>query len=1285
MKRTEGKRILSALLCLALMIGCLPGAAIATTAADGDGEVIYEQDFDGLTELPEGWEVIRQNVTGGNVTVQDGKLCINAKTASNTNPMGAVYMGDEVKVNGFTLEMDYTPVEEVNPQRWTSLMYNIQSGKSGTSYSPYYHFAIRRGASAPDAVELTHYNGDWDYVTRTSAPADMVLGETYHMKVVVVGNRVLEYLDDQLMIDEEISGHTWYANGGGIGVQTSSMNILIDNFKMTKTNKIDVPQPKGLASVYEPQTGIKMAPTVVQKEDSQEDYDALKTDGVRPATAVFTLNSALDVLAADGSKIAPLSEALDRLGDAIIPGFFVKDEATVQALAAQIGPDYQDATVFSDDNAVLDIAHHTLKRVRTAYVPVLTGDITPDVLDELVATGNTSFSKILVIDGNKITKDQVLYLQCRLMTVWLTTTGTGADSAAQMMKGADGLVSDSYEGSIAMIESFKDDTHGIVRSPVTIAHRGWSANYPENTMSAFKAAVEAGATMIETDFHLTKDGVLVLMHDDTVDRTTDGKGAIASKTYAELQELHIKNADGTLSDEKIPTMEELFQYLQDKDTVAVMEIKNSNPESLPKFMDMVKKYHMENRVLAPSFILSQIQVMRRDYPEIGVGYFGYTGGAGTAGDKLLSILSSMEANEYTMHTQKENVNSELFELAKHRGVVFHNWTYNTLTEVNVSLRQGVQSLTSNGATWLDGQYSYLVPDDPTITLQQNTPVEIEATAVCQEGGKTGRVHVGLVNVDGSDITFSNTKSGKVYADKQGTVHAVMKYEVEQYDGTYTVYSAPVTVEITAGTTTEPEPEPDDSSSTEPTTTAPYIEDEVTEGVIKEVNLQANNPDAWWVKDQKIGVQKDVPYAYAKYPEISIAKDEEGNLVIMRTPYSGAMYVKCYAPINKTVNIKDNMFFYDFTAENNWNLSLEVGGGRNINLMGYIEKQHAGVNENFNLSYTEYVTDGDPGTFKGTLDLTKVIEDALKIKNNGSPVLATDPAPDGNLTVTKMIIWTVNGRENLDKITIRDLYIGRPGDPNNTEPSTGPTVENPGTGDTNKDGVLDINDSLALYSAVCGRGKISDLPQEAADINGDHQINMADAYLLYLLVSGLPDHSAPSTPGEPSSPPTEPTEPTPSESTDILGAFEVARGTVHTPGNIAHAVRNEDGSITLTIDPESVERWPALDYDVTIPVDLSRTPYLRISGYGAENGNGNAMLLLDVNGITKEVQASELAGMRKDAGQKSYDLKVDMRGYLESELQTETTLTVKKLILQVSTSTSPNPEDSFTFRELAFTA
>ena len=95
------------------------------------------------------------------------------------------------------------------------------------------------------------------------------------------------------------------------------------------------------------------------------------------------------------------------------------------------------------------------------------------------------------------------------------------------------------------------------------AHRGWPDKYPENTMEGFHAVIRLGVDQIETDVHVTKDGELVLIHDDTVDRTTNGNGRVGEMTLAELKELDAGFGA------KIPTLTELLELVKDHPTMTL--------------------------------------------------------------------------------------------------------------------------------------------------------------------------------------------------------------------------------------------------------------------------------------------------------------------------------------------------------------------------------------------------------------------------------------------------------------------------------------------------------------------------------------------------------------------------------------------------------------------------------------------------------------------------------------------------------------------------------------------
>lgn len=114
-----------------------------------------------------------------------------------------------------------------------------------------------------------------------------------------------------------------------------------------------------------------------------------------------------------------------------------------------------------------------------------------------------------------------------------------------------------------------------MKTPWVIAHRGASGHAPENTLAAFHKAAELGARFIETDLRLSRDLHIIAMHDATLERTTNGRGAVHDRTLAELGELDAGSwFAAEFSGERIPTLEEIFEFSRQTDIGFYLEIKS---------------------------------------------------------------------------------------------------------------------------------------------------------------------------------------------------------------------------------------------------------------------------------------------------------------------------------------------------------------------------------------------------------------------------------------------------------------------------------------------------------------------------------------------------------------------------------------------------------------------------------------------------------------------------------------------------------------------------------------
>ncbi len=142
-----------------------------------------------------------------------------------------------------------------------------------------------------------------------------------------------------------------------------------------------------------------------------------------------------------------------------------------------------------------------------------------------------------------------------------------------------------------------------------IAHRGDSGSYPENTISAFKAAAEAGADMIEFDIQPSLDGQLVVFHDEELSRTTNGAGKLSRMTLSDLKRLDAGGwFSGRFAGERIPTLEEALESIPR--TVALnIELKSfrETPPYEERFVEVFEKYRLHHRAYAASSDLKRLR------------------------------------------------------------------------------------------------------------------------------------------------------------------------------------------------------------------------------------------------------------------------------------------------------------------------------------------------------------------------------------------------------------------------------------------------------------------------------------------------------------------------------------------------------------------------------------------------------------------------------------------------------------------------------------------------------
>lgn len=226
--------------------------------------------------------------------------------------------------------------------------------------------------------------------------------------------------------------------------------------------------------------------------------------------------------------------------------------------------------------------------------------------------------------------------------------------------------------------------------PMIIAHRGDEGCAPENTLAAFSLAVKKGTDAIEYDVKLTADQQVIVIHDQTVDRTTDGSGDVSKIPLAGLREFNAGVLfPGKFNDEKIPTLDEVFETVG-KLTMMNIELKNYGTPTdnlVTKVVDVIQKHGMQNKILFSSFLPTNLRKARNLLPQVPCGLLIIPGWRGILG-RHYWWRGQYEA----VHPGKGDTSAEFVERVHAAGKKVITWTISTEEQFHRFIPMGVDGI-----------------------------------------------------------------------------------------------------------------------------------------------------------------------------------------------------------------------------------------------------------------------------------------------------------------------------------------------------------------------------------------------------------------------------------------------------------------------------------------------------------------------------------------------------------------------------------------------------------------
>lgn len=229
---------------------------------------------------------------------------------------------------------------------------------------------------------------------------------------------------------------------------------------------------------------------------------------------------------------------------------------------------------------------------------------------------------------------------------------------------------------------------------LNFAHRGASYDAPENTLAAFRLALEMGADGVELDVQASRDGEAVVIHDFTVDATTDGQGAVKNKTLIELKELDAGSwFDARFASERIPTLEEVMVEVGHQ-LLLNIELKARGFGSaglVAEVVRLIEDHNLVHRVIVSSFNPLALRRVKRLNPRINTGLLYFFDLPGHLARSLLIFLGHPDA----LHPEKGLINREYVAWAKDRGYRVNTWTVDDPAEMERLIALGVDGIITN--------------------------------------------------------------------------------------------------------------------------------------------------------------------------------------------------------------------------------------------------------------------------------------------------------------------------------------------------------------------------------------------------------------------------------------------------------------------------------------------------------------------------------------------------------------------------------------------------------------
>lgn len=495
-----------------------------------------------------------------------------------------------------------------------------------------------------------------------------------------------------------------------------------------------------------------------------------------------------------------VGEALNVLFPNTIPAFRVENQTDAEALMKQIAAySLCDYFILSTKPEILQYTVEQDSKARGIldYTTLSAHEMTEDDLYAIRAMANYCYARVVLLPEWMADTETVEYLRKLMITVWVSggESDTDTELVRMITSGAHGIVTADLSALEACFtQYFEENT--VARRTFVIGHRGIPSAAPENTLASALLGYEKGADIIENDIYLSKDGEVVIMHDSTIDRTTNGTGKIEEMTLAQIKSYYVNKQFGSKYPNcEIPTLKEYFEAFKDTDAMILIEIKSKKIEIVQKTYDLIKAYDMADQVSIIAFGTDIMRECKKVCPEISLGYLvsNYTDSKDTTAS-LIKVNELTGDYHTTFNPNYASISQEFLTAAMHRGITVWPWTLNDGDVFFDFFFRGAGGATTNYASYISSVIRRLNPD--SFTYQAKVGESVTPTLTATRYDRTTATldlsNLEIIFIEGEDLatidgaTVTPTGAGQISFIYSYTAKTMMRDE-------YRVVSQPITI------------------------------------------------------------------------------------------------------------------------------------------------------------------------------------------------------------------------------------------------------------------------------------------------------------------------------------------------------------------------------------------------------------------------------------------------------------------------------------------------------------